>query len=293
MTHPIPPLDDGPAWLENAGGNRIPLRGACSLGRSASNQVALPDDRVSRRHAVIQAQGENGYWLVDFGSRNGTYLNGRRITSPRRLKHRDVIRLGSFELIFHQPNAAGSSSVLGSTLSSQTVTDILKATCWLLVADIVDSTRLVKEIPPDELPLMTGQWLGDCKLTVESSGGRINQFLGDGFFAFWRDRQGLEPALEGALLALNRLQQEGRPPFRLALHHGPLVIGGTPLGEEERLSGPEVHFVFRMEKLAGTLGQPRLLSEPAWRRLSPLLPTQPIGTHALPGFEGEFPFFTF
>jgi class 3 adenylate cyclase len=180
-----------------------------------------------------------------------------------------------------------------SISATQTVTELRTMTCWLLVADIIDSTRLVQELPPDELPLVTGQWLADCKQTIESSGGQINQFLGDGFFGFWRDRERVEPAIHGTLQALQRLQEQGRPPFRLVLHRGSLVIGGAALGEEERLSGSEVHFVFRMEKLARALEHPRLLSEPAWARLAPLLEATDVGTHPLPGFEGPFRFFTY
>src|SRR6478752_4799359 len=66
------------AWLEGADGLPRPIRGACSIGRSASNQVVLASDKVSRRHALIQIQREKELWLVDFGSRNGTYLNGER-----------------------------------------------------------------------------------------------------------------------------------------------------------------------------------------------------------------------
>ena len=48
--------------------------------------------RVSRRHAVIQAQVSDEYWLGDSGSRNGTYVNAKRIAKPTRLQHADVIR---------------------------------------------------------------------------------------------------------------------------------------------------------------------------------------------------------
>jgi adenylate cyclase len=67
------------AWLEDDNGRRFPLQGNCSLGRSAANGVPLRDDAsVSRRHAEIQRRSGGEYWLVDFGSRNGTYLNGFR-----------------------------------------------------------------------------------------------------------------------------------------------------------------------------------------------------------------------
>lgn len=289
-------MNDAPgepaAWLEDPAGNRVPIRGSCSLGRSASNQLALPDEKVSRRHAAIQAQGQDGFWLVDFGSRNGTYLNGRRISHPSRLQPGDCLRIGQFEFVFRQPQNAGPGPS-ATVLASQTVAEIRPATCWLLVADIVDSTRLARDLPPDELPLVTGQWLDECKLTIEGHGGQINQFFGDGFFAYWRDRERVEVAVEKALQALRRLQNEGRPPFRLALHRGAVVFGGAALGEEERISGQQVHFAFRMEKLAGTLGCERILSEPAWSRLSALIETREVGVHALSGFDGESRFFTF
>jgi adenylate cyclase len=283
---------DWPAWLEDARGTRVPIRGSCALGRSASNQVALPDEKVSRRHAAIQAQGQDEFWLVDFGSRNGTSLNGRRISHPTRLQHGDCLRIGPFEFVFRrlQQSATGPSPTV---LACQTVAEIRPAACWLLVADIIDSTRLVKELPPDELPLVTGQWLAECKLTIEGYGGQINQFFGDGFFAYWHERERVEIAIEKALQALHRMQEERRPPFRVALHRGLVVFGGAALGEEERISGQEVHFAFRMEKLAGALGHPRLMSEAAWKRLSVLLETREVGAHPLHGFEGQFAFYAF
>ena len=51
--------NDWPAWLEDACGSRLLIKGSCSLGRSDANQVPIADDRVSRRHALIQVQGEN------------------------------------------------------------------------------------------------------------------------------------------------------------------------------------------------------------------------------------------
>jgi adenylate cyclase len=275
---------DCAAWLEDPGGARLPIRGSCSLGRSVSNQVALPDEKVSRRHALIQAQRENEFWLVDFGSRNGTYLNGQRITQPTRLQPGDRLQVGASQFVFRQPGV--SQPVARATaFADQTVADIRPVRCWLLVADILDSTRLVRELPPDELPLVTGQWVAECKQVIEGQGGRINQFMGDGFFAVWHDRERVEVAIDQALQALRRLQDQARPGFRLVLHLGPVTIGGVSVGEEERISGSAVHFVFRMEKLAAQLEEIRLLSDAAWRRLAALVETRDLGSHTLPGFD--------
>src|ERR1051326_9176629 len=101
-----PSPSDWPAWLQGDAGSQVPLKGSCSIGRSVSNQVAVTDERVSRRHALIQVQGDNEYWLVDFGSRNGTYLNDQRIIQPTRLRHGDRIKVGHAEFAFHQPQSA-------------------------------------------------------------------------------------------------------------------------------------------------------------------------------------------
>jgi len=280
------------AWLEAEDGGRMPIRGSCSLGRSVSNQVPLPDERVSRRHAVIQAQQDNEFWLVDFGSRNGTYLNDKRIAQPTRLEHGDLVRVGPFQFVFRQPAAAVPGKTT-RTHSDATVSEIKLETCWLLVADIIDSTRLVQELPQDELPLVTGQWVSECKQTIESSGGRINQFMGDGFFACWHDHERIEVNIHLALEALRRLQEQSRPEFRFAVHLGKVALGGVSVGEEERISGSEVHFVFREEKLCAILGESRLLSEAAQGRLAALVQAREVGRHPLGGFDGQFLFYTF
>jgi len=49
-----------------------------TIGRSRSNSIVLDDMLVSRRHVVITADDE-GLLLRDLGSRNGTFVNGRRV----------------------------------------------------------------------------------------------------------------------------------------------------------------------------------------------------------------------
>src|SRR5205085_2261915 len=95
------------------------------------------------------------------------------------------------------------------------------------------------------------------------------------------------------LQALRRLQDAGLPTFRIVLHYGAVAIGGVALGEEERISGQEVHFAFRMEKLAGKLGELRMLSQPSWERLAALVEARELGRHSLPGFEAPVAMYAF
>jgi len=74
--------------------------GDVKIGHSEHNEIVLPDDTVSATHAVIRTFGDRHY-LVDFGSRNGVYVNGERITDPRVLSNGDVITVGLSTLAFH------------------------------------------------------------------------------------------------------------------------------------------------------------------------------------------------
>lgn len=50
------------------------------IGRHGQCDLVLHDPEISRRHLKIAAGGENGWWLDDLGSTNGTFVNGQRIT---------------------------------------------------------------------------------------------------------------------------------------------------------------------------------------------------------------------
>lgn len=64
------------------------------IGREQNVSICLPDESVSRKHATILF--ENNHFIIeDARSRNGTYVNGRAITSTR-LRDRDVIQIGPF-----------------------------------------------------------------------------------------------------------------------------------------------------------------------------------------------------
>lgn len=83
-------------------GSRFELTGdRITLGRDPASNVRLRDNEVSRRHAEIRRSGDE-YWLIDLGSSNGTFVNGRRITQHR-LSNGDQIQLGRSLLLFTQP----------------------------------------------------------------------------------------------------------------------------------------------------------------------------------------------
>lgn len=73
-------------------------RDSCTLGRHRNNDVVITDPKVSSFHARIDRTPE-GYVVHDLGSRNGTFLNGRRVGEGR-LTAGDELRLGTACLMY-------------------------------------------------------------------------------------------------------------------------------------------------------------------------------------------------
>ena len=65
-----------------------------AIGRGGQNEIPLDGDEfASARHARFESK-RDGLWVEDIGSTNGTFVNGARVTTPRRLSKGDVVRVG-------------------------------------------------------------------------------------------------------------------------------------------------------------------------------------------------------
>ena len=79
--------------------------GVYLIGRDKAD-LALDDDKVSRKHAEIGLYGPGAYVLRDLASTNGTFVNGRRVSEKVRLRHWDLIRVGDTLIRFAQIDEA-------------------------------------------------------------------------------------------------------------------------------------------------------------------------------------------
>ena len=70
------------------------------IGRNEQGEVVLNDDVASRNHAIVQRTEEGLFYLMDMGSRNGSFVNGRRVNVPQSLRDRDSISIGETVLTF-------------------------------------------------------------------------------------------------------------------------------------------------------------------------------------------------
>jgi FHA domain len=89
-----PQLDEGTDFELNSA--------QLTIGRGRQNDISLPDDEyASARHARFEPR-QDGVWIQDLGSTNGTYLNGARLERPRRLTNGDIVRVGDTDVRFEQ-----------------------------------------------------------------------------------------------------------------------------------------------------------------------------------------------
>ena len=71
-----------------------------TIGRGSQNTVALDDDEfASASHARVEPR-QDGVWIEDAGSTNGTYLNGVKLSRPRKLTPGDLVRVGETDFRF-------------------------------------------------------------------------------------------------------------------------------------------------------------------------------------------------
>ena len=69
------------------------------VGRDPANRIVLTDRSVSRFHFRLYRVGSD-YLIRDVGSRFGTFINGKRLTSPAVLRPGSWIRVGNYRLLY-------------------------------------------------------------------------------------------------------------------------------------------------------------------------------------------------
>jgi adenylate cyclase len=264
--------------------------GSISLGRSSTCEVTLQDTKVSRKHAVINRQAGDEFWISDLGSANGTYVNQLRISQPTRLRPGDEIRVGPFQFKFHS-GAGEATDATTQMTTQQTIIDLRHERRWLLVADIENSTMLASSLEPAVYRRYVDEWFSKSRTAIAECRGGVNKFLGDGFLACWPATEGMADQVAAVLERFRSMRDDLSFRFRIALHVGDIILGGVGTTGEESLAGPEVNFAFRMEKVAGTNGISILVSEAAANELGDRFQRGSAHRFAVPGFAGEHVFF--
>src|ERR1700722_2000963 len=130
--------------------NRTPF----SVGRKVDKDLVIADPRVSRDHALIVLEAE-GFFLIDQGSKHGTFVNGERV-QRQRLERNDRLEFGARDstyAIFNPAHGNTSntareflSQISGIQISQEGTTDLEKLTLFLEAARKLNTAGVLDEI---------------------------------------------------------------------------------------------------------------------------------------------------
>lgn len=269
------------------GGRKIPLdRGqAWKLGRNEDNDVVLAEDQVSRYHALLQHTEAGEYYLMDMGSRNGSFVNGVRVTFPVGLKDGDEISLGEYQFSFHWPGAAGRAGdePKAATPGSATVGVFTIRKTTVLVVDVRDFTKLTQQIDQSLLGNLIGTWFREGGGIMQQQGSWTQKYIGDALMSVWVHRKRDQEARElwGILKAgvalvdlTETLEARFGLPFPIRIGMG-INTGNATLGNagssqlnDYTALGDMVNAAFRFESATKDIGMDVIIGQDTLECLS-------------------------
>jgi len=232
----------------------------------ANTDVTLPYSWVSRKHAMIQSE-ENGHFnLIDLGSSNGTFINGRKIHTPVTLQNGDCIGIGSTRLLFQQETTPTRPwATTSPDLEEMTVAFVQRQMITILICDIHDFTKLSEAMGDQWVSQLLQHWTGGVSKLVHERGGVIDKFIGDAVMVLWAGpnfqdniHQALKTAVAIQLFTtdLNRKVANLPWPLRIgaALNIGEAMLGNLAQNGQSNYTvvGDVVNIAFRLENLTST-----------------------------------------
>ena len=263
--------------LVTADGKRFPLAGGqtWAIGRGEGCGILLESRSVSRLHALIQRHREGDYYLVDLGSRNGSFLNGQRVSLPVPLHDRDRLVFAEQELVFRNPTELAPRGISQPPTARNVRTEALatQSLATIVVVDIRDFTPLARSIPEALLSQTIGTWFLRVGQAAVKWGSWAQQYIGDAVMAVWvhPNAAAVSKDQERVLRAVcefNRSTCEisrSLPlpnPLRIGagINTGRVILGGT----DYTALGDTVNSAFRLEAATKTIGFSVILGEGAF-----------------------------
>jgi adenylate cyclase len=173
-----------------SGPSNVPLLGESSwkLGRGSQCAIVLEDNLVSRTHAMIQRTDYTQYILIDMGSRNGSFVNERRLSTPVQLRDGDQVRLGNAQMVFYNPQETAPAAAMTQEDAGATVCHFMQCMVSVLVIDIRGFTVLSQQVEDAELCQLTGTWFGEADRIMRGHGSAAQKYIGDAVMAVWLHR---------------------------------------------------------------------------------------------------------
>jgi class 3 adenylate cyclase len=281
--------------------NRVEI-GRFHEKRRLPGNLLIKDQTVSSRHCVI-TQDSDGRCLVRDMSRNGTRVDGRRLTPnlATELELGQVLSIGKGLRLRLDGMPPAELTLEEADSATQGFAERTLVT--VLVGDIRNYTTLVRMADSAELQESVNRVFGRLEAEVQSLGGTLKEFQGDAIFGFWEKgpngchaTQACEAALHlkktvEKLAADPLVWSIGNTPLQMdfALATGPVTISGY--GSDGALSlsmvGESVVLAFRIEKLANKKTGPIIVCPITRKIADEAFKFKSLGKHRPKGFDEE------
>ncbi len=263
-----------------------------TVGRGDDNSFVLPDRWISRNHAMLQGTDNRQFYLIDLGSRNGTFVNGRRVSVPIILEDSDLLTFGQTELRFLSPTDTAQAADVTLARGQEDATAMLhmRRLISVMVVDIRDFTVMTRQLNEQVLSEAIGTWFRRAGEIIGQYDSWVDKYIGDAVMAVWvhgkegADRASMVQILQAvSTLAemTGQLHEQFPLPFPLrigvGINTGYAMVGNTGSGDSrsERLRqrpdytalGDTVNSAFRLESATKELGLDMAMGETTFNHL--------------------------
>lgn len=246
----------------------------------------IKDHCISRNHAILQATESGDFYLIDLGSRNGTFVNGRRVGIPVTIHDQTKITFGKTPVEFYRPLPTQTRAG-GRNLDRDTLTSALheRRLTSVMVVDMRNFTVLTRQLDEKVLSSLIGNWFRHAGQIIRGSGSWVDKYIGDAIMAIWfhgQEEVNQEDILQifGAvtqLYSMTRSLSEQYPlPFPLRIgagvNTGYSMVGNTGSGEHPDYTaiGDTVNAAFRLESATKEIGMDLAIGATTYSYLSGL-----------------------
>ncbi len=240
---------------------------------------------------MLQCMETGEFYLIDLGSRNGTFVNGRRVSIPVTINSGDHITFGQTELEFYCPHHKlddAADQEPNSEARETTATAILhvRKLISVLVIDIRNFTGLTRQIDEKILSEMIGSWFRHAGNIIRTYGSWVDKYIGDAVMAVWihesenvshEEMVQIFRALSALHSMTSSLAEKYPLPFPLrigaGINTGYAMVGNTGSGDRPDYTalGDTVNTTFRLESATKQIHCDVALGEQTYAHLAPMV----------------------